>query len=105
MSGIHILYSEQRGINIPRDFISDNFPEVEKVWKISKQDIEAVLEGPDGEDYWDAWAEICGNAEFTDGNGNKWNLYQDGDLFIYCRELMTTEEYKDFFGEDKPEYL
>ena len=34
-------------------------------------------------------------------NGNAWHLYQDGDLWAYCPELMSNEEYKDFFGEEK----
>ena len=41
------------------------------------------------------------NAFFIDKNGNKWFLYQDGDLFAVCNELLTDEEYAEFYGEER----
>lgn len=34
-------------------------------------------------------------------HGRRWQLYQDCDLWAYCDELMTDDEYRDFFGEDR----
>lgn len=94
MSGIEILIGDHQGIYIPQQFAG---------WQgwsnIRKEDIEVLLEGPDHDWYWDAWNDVLNDATYTDANGNVWHLYQDGDLFAFCEELMTDEEYENFFGE------
>ena len=42
--------------------------------------------------------EVLNYATFTE-NGNVWRLYQDGDLWALCFELMTAKE-KENFGFD-----
>ena len=99
MSGIHIIASDNQGVYIPRNFMEDAMYEG---WKgISEEDKNILLAGPDHEQYWDAWDMVLNNAHFTDGNNNKWLLFQDGDLFIYCEKLMSDEEFKDLFGEER----
>lgn len=34
-------------------------------------------------------------------DGHEWFLYQDGDLWAVCPELLTDEEYENFFGESR----
>ena len=96
MSGIEILLNDHRGIYIPRDFVN-YFDE----WNISKENIECLKKGPnpDNDHYWDTWSDVLNEAYFIDKNGNRWQLYQDGDLFTYCESLMTDDEKKDLFGE------
>lgn len=36
-----------------------------------------------------------------DKDGHAWRLYQDGDLFATCDELMSDEEYEELFGESR----
>ena len=91
-TAIHILLDSNRGIYIPRDFEAgilwrdfDNVP----------NDIE-VLKNPDHENYWDVWADVIDNATWTDKDGNTFILYQDGDVFLMCPELMTEEEKRNF---------
>jgi hypothetical protein len=95
MSGIEILLSDNRGVYIPRDFadFGGNWDSV------TAEDIEILQAGPDTEGYWDAWDAVTRDASYTDEKGNVWRLYQDGDLFAYCEELMDDEEYEDFYGE------
>lgn len=92
MSGISLLLSDSRGVYIPRDFVQ-NF-DLEK-WHV-KEDYRDVLSSPDNEWYWDAWDEVMSIAYFLDDSGNKWQLWQDGDLWAVCYELLTDEERVNF---------
>ena len=98
MSGINILVSDHHGIYVPQVFVNDTDI---KMWdNISSDDWEIVREGPDHEWYWESWNTITNNATYSEG-GNVWRLFQDGDLWAYCPELMTEEEYENFFGISK----
>ena len=99
MSGVEILLSDSRGIYIPRDFA--NFDHSIGSWGIKEddEDLKILREGPEAEWYWEAWTEILDKASFTDSKGNTWRLYQDGDLFAYCEELMTAEEKRNLFDD------
>ena len=89
MSGIEILLNDHRGIYIPRDF--SNFVN----WKgIDVDDLNCIKEGPDNENYWDAWDHILRSAYYVDEKNNRWYLYQDGDLFAYCPDLLTDQDKK-----------
>lgn len=92
MSGIQLLLSDSRGIYIPRDFI-ECF-DIDK-WNIDSKYIER-LSSPDNEWYWDNWDVVLNNAYSIDKNGNKWHLWQDGDLWAICPDLMTDEEKQNF---------
>lgn len=102
MSGIEILLSDSRGVFIPQAF-ADQFDA--QSWGFAEDDADLVTlrNGPDAEWYWDAWDAIVQRALYTDANGNRWFLSQDGDLFAYCEALMTDEEYEGFYGEPRPE--
>lgn len=93
-----LLLSDNRGTYIPRDFVTE--------FDLSRFDgIKAgdamICANPDHEHYWDAWQAILDEATFTHG-GHVYRLHQDGDLWAICSELMTNEEYSQFFGEMKP---
>lgn len=92
MSGISLLLSDIRGVYIPRDFVQ-NF-DLDK-WHI-KEDYQEVLSSLDNERYWDAWTQLLDNAYFVDESGKKWQLWQDGDLWAVCYELLTEEERSNF---------
>lgn len=94
-TGIHLMLSDARGVYIPRDFVQGINLEV---WQgISAWAREACDKGPDDNpDYWDAWSDILDNAKRIDADGNSWFLLQDGDLWVYCVELMTIREKLDF---------
>jgi hypothetical protein len=98
MSGVEILLDSNRGVYIPQ-----HFAEIVKStisWKgYDSDDIDTLLEGPGTESYWMALDNVFESAVFVDAKGNYWHLWQDGDLFAYCRKLMTDREYEDFFGE------
>ena len=97
LQAINLLLSDCRGVKIPQDFYN-NF-DLEK-WHIKKSYFLNSLNEVHSENYWSAWEEVLNNAYYLDDDGNKFVLYQDGDLFGICYEIMTDSERLEFFGED-----
>jgi hypothetical protein len=49
----------------------------------SDDDLDQLAMGPDScEHYWDIWTDVLDNTTLTDSDGQKWQLYQDGDLWL-----------------------
>ena len=93
MSGINHLLSDARGQYLPQNFIECYSA---SKWGVTDEDAETLLAGPGQEWYWETWDDVLSYATFTDESGNVWRLYQDGDLFALCDELMTLEEKMNF---------
>ena len=69
------------GIYIPKSFMECYDA---KEWRISKEDEEILLAGPDNEEYWETWSEVLFEAQYTDKDADvTWCLHQgeSGDLF------------------------
>ena len=100
MDSIQLLLSDAREIYIPRDFV-DGF-DLDK-WGLDPDswEVQTCLKGPsyENDDYWEAWQEILNHAEYKTEEGT-YSLYQDGDLWAICPELMTDEEKHNFGFED-----
>ena len=94
MSGMELLLSDNRGVYIPRDFAMH----IQDMDNVTEKDKEILSAGPDHDWYWETWDDVLSKATSTI-NGKIWRLHQDGDLWAYCEELMTDEEYENFFGE------
>jgi hypothetical protein len=76
---IELLADSNRGVFIPQYFEES----ASRGWFRSVSDwaLDALREGPDGADYWEAWAHVLDNAEFTTEAGRRYTLHQDGDLW------------------------
>lgn len=97
--GIKLLIDGVYGIHIPECF-ADRFHWDH--WNISKEDNFCLsLDSEESEHYWETWESVLNNAYHIDEEGNRWTLYQDGDLFAVCPELISDSEYEEFFGEDR----
>lgn len=94
--GLELLLTDARGVYIPRDFAMY----IQDMDNVTQEDKEILCSGPDHEWYWETWDEVLHKATSTI-NGKVWRLWQDGDLWAYCEELMTDEEYEQFFGEER----
>jgi hypothetical protein len=99
---VSLLLDSARGVYIPQNFC-EQF-DLSKWQGIAQSDIDCILSKDEGDNiispydiecYWDAWQAICDNATFTE-NGNTWRLYQDGDLWAICYEIMSDEERSNF---------
>lgn len=101
MSGLELLLNDSRGIYIPQNFaVHFNMDH----WGVRDEDRDILLLGPndaENEWYWEVWESVLNNASYVDDKGNRWVLWQEGDLFAYCTELMTDEEYAEFFGTER----
>lgn len=76
-----LLFADSnRGVYIPQHFaeaIKRDLVEgvTDEEWRI----LEA---GPDCEGYWDVWNGVEMNAVICDADGQRFTLYQDGDLWL-----------------------
>ena len=91
-SGIALLLNSARGVYIPQNFVECVDADE---WHLSEYDVKELIDY-NNEFYWDAWNSVLDNAYFVDDRGNKWTLFQDGDLWALCFELMTDEELDNF---------
>ena len=94
--GLELLLDGNRGAYIPRDFAMF----IQDMDNVTEEDKQILSAGPDHQWYWETWDDVLGKAS-SNINGKIWRLYQDGDLWAYCEELMTDEEYEDFFGQER----
>ena len=94
---IELLLDSARGTTIPSAFYKDfDF----EAWSLNKSKY-SELESEENEGYWDTWHELLDAAsyKFKDDSGLSYTLWQNGDLWAICPELMTDSEYENFFGE------
>lgn len=84
-----LIVDDHHGIYVPQVFCE----RYEKTDKVSQEDWEICLSGPDHELYWDSWEIILNEwgGEEVDQAGNKYEIgiYQDGCLF-QTRRLIET---------------
>ena len=109
LDAVSLLVADTWGVYVPQEFV-ERFNLAD--WGIDPESWAAQVcaAGPeDNEHYWLAWEQILNNAEFKEGEYtvgedkltvHTWRLYQDGDLWALCDELMTDEE-KQNFGFDE----
>lgn len=90
MSGVEILFNDNRGVYIPQNFVEEM--DLSKWYGVPDWTLGVLEAGPDHEDYWEAWDQMERDAYFVDADNNTWTLYQDGDLFLVCEEIMSIEE-------------
>lgn len=92
-----LLISDRHGIYIPQLF-AKNYDESK--WRnIDPEDIKILQEGPENEWYWETWDSVMDSAEYVDEDNNVYKLHQDGDVWVYCHELMTEEDKSNLFGD------
>lgn len=99
MRNLELLLNDNRGVYIPQHFVEEF--DLDKFEGIDPEDVETLKKGPEEEWYWEAWENVLNNATYTE-SGKTWTLHQDGDLWLVCAKELSREEYRDFFGEDKP---
>lgn len=92
MSGLTLLIDGHHGVYVPQVF-AEQFDLNE--WRINLPD-QLELQDIDNLYYWDTWNDVLTNAKYIDKDGHVWTLWQDGDLWAVCEELLTEEERENF---------
>ena len=101
-----LILSAARGVYIPRDFLTNDYEEVDTeycaAWGLTEENMERWIyaANPDSENYWQSWEWVLDNAKYVCEDGSVFTLYQDGDLWALCYKRMTDEE-KQNFGFDE----
>lgn len=78
-----LLVDSHHGIYIAQSFCQRYAAYITNMDKV-KEDFDICLLGPDNEDYFEAWADLMDNVEFTNDKGEKYtvgNLGEEGDLW------------------------
>ena len=96
IQAIEIFCDSASGVYIPQRFAKEVNKEL--LSGVDRAELSILESGPDHEQYWDVWNNVENNAVVTT-EGHKWRLYQDGDLFLVCDDLLTDQERSEFFGE------
>lgn len=106
MQAIELFLSSARGVYIPKNFAEmidrdrlkcDNGA-IHELGETLDFLIDCDPYGEDADLYWQEWCCLVDNC-YIEHNGHIWRLWHDGDLWLYCDELMTDQEKSDFFGE------
>jgi hypothetical protein len=78
-----LIIGDHWGIYIPQRFCDGmDATDADRI-NVDILDVQVCQSGPDHPYYWDVWQSILDSAEITDRNGQRWGLYQNGDLFEY----------------------
>ena len=93
---------DHRGVYIPRDFALSFANRERDVSGVDAEDWTILESGPDHEEYWDAWDNVCDRAIVTDEHGNKFHVYQDGCCWLVPEDMPWDDE-TDFFAWPKEE--
>lgn len=107
MNTVVLLLDGARGRYIPRNFVTDQFGELDldliEKWGVEHKDAEILAAGPEHELYWETWEGVMGYAECK-VDGDKYILQQDGDLWAVSVDRMSVDERRNFgFDLDTPD--
>lgn len=85
-----LLLDDARGIYIPQAF-AEGFDH--EHWglthKEDKRNLDILIKGPEGDEYWEAWHEVLDRAKATDPKTKlEYTLEQDGDLWAVAYEHL-----------------
>lgn len=92
---LELLVDGHHGIYIAQIFCQTYAAYITNMDKV-KEDFDTCLAGPDHEDYFEAWADLMDNVEFTNDRKEKYtvgNLGECGDLWAIPDGYEYPEEY------------
>ena len=97
MRGMDLIISDANGVYIPKIFAEASAIAEGFGWEISEEDREILKVGPEHEHYWETWDDVLASAKYMDEKGYVWRLYEDGDLFVACWELINEAREEKFY--------
>ena len=85
-----LLFADSsRGVYIPQHFAES--VNREYVFNVNDEQYTILNSGPEQEGYWDVWVEVLDGAILIDSDGRKWQLWQDGDLWLIPSDWQPNE--------------
>ncbi len=87
-----LLADSHHGVYIPQQVVQQYLDHPMWDWsKVSKEDIDSVLSGPNDEWYWEAWDSIMGTVIVTDDQGTRYNIMYNEDLWLVPTDVDESE--------------
>jgi hypothetical protein len=101
MEKVILFASDSRGAYIPQHFAESIDKDRVTLGGFNPSSIDECLEicaqGPDHENYWDAWADLLDSLTVTvKENGQTFRLYQDGDLWLIDEKAQAGVDHELF---------
>lgn len=75
------IIDNHHGVYIPQIFAQRYRDSIENIEQVV-EDVIILEQGPEHEEYWQAWENVLDNAILKGTDGKEYRLYQDSDLFI-----------------------
>jgi len=90
-----LLINDAHGIYVIQSFCKIYAAYITNMEEV-KEDFNICLDGPDNEDYHDAWENLLNNVKFTNDNGENYtigNLGESGDLWAIPENYEYTDDF------------
>jgi len=84
--------SDSRGVYIPKAFADSFIDRSKHVSGVDAGQWETLEAGPDHQEYWETWQEVCDSAVITDENGHEYFIHQDGDCWLVPKGMEWNED-------------
>ena len=90
-----LLADSHHGVYIPQLVVQQYLEHPMWDWsKVSKEDIDSVLAGPDNEWYWEAWENIENEVKVVDEDGTEYMIMYNEDLWLVPTDISEEEMEK-----------
>lgn len=86
---IQLLCDDALGVYIPKRFAQMIHPDA--IQGMTQEDRQILLAGPDHEEYWDTWDWVMDRIVLTGLSGEKYTLWQDGNLWAIPQGMEWNE--------------
>ena len=87
-----LLADSHHGIYIPQLVVEQYLDHPMWDWsEVDKEDINAVLAGPDNEWYWEAWDSIMDEVKVVDEDGTEYMIMYNEDLWLVPVDISEEE--------------
>jgi len=87
-----LLADSHHGVYIPQLVVQQYLEHPMWDWsKVSKEDIDSVLAGPDNEWYWEAWENIENEVKVVDEEGTEYMMMYNEDLWLVPVDISEEE--------------
>lgn len=98
LNKVTLLVNGAHGQYVPQVFVEQyDLSPLETGWvNVDPENVKILREGPEHQEYWNAWEAVCDTARFYDGE-REFTLYQDGDLWALCLAELTDDELWEMF--------
>lgn len=88
--------NDARGVYLPQDFAGSFANRAKSVTGVDDKTWTILDAGPEHEQYWEAWEDVCNNAVITNDDGVEYFIHQDGDCWLVPKGMEWNDHEESF---------